>query len=335
MEPFTFTHLSPDDPWNQCLAHFFRHLLHRSGSTSTYHSYHCYIRLFFSREPQKHPAQYTSADVLTFIHGPVTSNRNRGAPPTVSTVNLRTMALRSFYRFAIAYDLSTIDPTRGVEYARPKSKHRVLSPDETRAFFAAIPKDTVRGARDRAIFLTFFYTARRRSEIARLTFGDIEQGVIVEQDGTRRSGWLYHFQGKGRSRVDDIAELPAPAKAAIDAYLELSGRIGHIKAESPLWITIEKRFGHDAPMGHTMSDWAISRAMKTYARSAGIEAQGLSPHVWRHTSARRRHEAGEDILSIQKLLRHSSLDMTYRYLSELSGSADPGAKLLEAQFGDL
>ncbi len=76
----------------------------------------------------------------------------------------------------------------------------------------------------------------------------------------------------------------------------------------------------------------MNEQLKYYARAAGLDAQRLSIHSWRHTAAFQRHVAGQDILEIMRLLRHSSLRMTQEYLQVLSGEANSGAKLLQARF---
>jgi len=68
---------------------------------------------------------------------------------------------------------------------------------------------------------------------------------------------------------------------------------------------------------------------------AGLDIKRLSLHSLRHTAAHERYAAGEDILAIQQLLGHASLDTTYRYLLFMHGVADPGVKLLEARYAML
>jgi integrase len=111
--------------------------------------------------------------------------------------------------------LQTPNPTLALRHGRPDRTYLVLSDEEFDRFFAVIPTDTVKGLLDRAIFLLYFCTARRREDIARLRWGDIEQGVIVDEGGRRRQGWRYRFRGKGKRGEEDIAELPEPAKIAI------------------------------------------------------------------------------------------------------------------------
>jgi hypothetical protein len=49
----------------------------------------------------------------------------------------------------------------------------------------------------------------------------------------------------------------------------------------------------------------------------------------------RRYEAGEDVRSLQRLLRHSNIATTGIYVRGLMGTADPGARLLEERFAHL
>ena len=72
-----------------------------------------------------------------------------------------------------------------------------------------------------------------------------------------------------------------------------------------------------------------------YARQAVIDAARLSIHSWRHTAAHQRYQAGEDVRSLQRLLRHSNIATTDTYIRGLTGTADPGASLLEKRFAHL
>ena len=107
-------------------------------------------------------------------------------------MNQRLAILSSFYAFASTFTITGPDgrpqvllqrpsPTLGLRHKRPERTYRAFSEDELDRFFSVIPTDTVKGLRDRAIFLLYFWTARRREEIARLRWGDIEQATIVDE----------------------------------------------------------------------------------------------------------------------------------------------------------
>lgn len=344
-------------PWERCLAHFLRQLYERSRSEQTVRDYRRTLITFFSTSaqggPPKHPEHYTRDDVEDFLHRLSTSSRNRGSLPSIATINQRLAILSSFYRFAATFTipdsdgrprplLQTSSPTLGLHHKQPDRTYRAFSDEELDRFFSIIPTDTVKGLRDRAIFLLYFWTARRREEIARLRWGDIEQATIVDEHGRRRQGWRYRFYGKGKRGQEDRAELPTPAKVAIDRYLVASRRMQTLHPEDPLFIAIGPEQGGGKPGitlppdDHTpLTSRAIAHALKTYAQRAGIDASRLSIHSWRHTAAQQRYAAGEDVRSLQRLLRHSNIATTDIYVRGLMGTADPGASLLENRFAHL
>jgi integrase len=316
--------------WEQCLADFLRTLAMRSQDTSA--SYDGTLRRFFA---QHTPDKVTRRDVEAFAYAP----HARGAP-SIATINVRLSAISSFYRYASAYVpegaqeplWKLANPATGIRHGTPERTFQTLSYEEFERFFEVIPRDTVMGLRDRAIFLMYFWSARRRSEIARLTWGDIERAVIIEANGTRRMGWIYTFRSKGHGREDDVAELPAPAMEAISRYLVAEGRQAAIKPEDPLFLAIGRLPSGNVRPGEVrqLSARGIVNRLKVYAARAGLD---FSLHVFRHTAARQRYEAGEGVVEIQRLLRHTSLDHTYRYLETMAGTSDSGAKLLEAKYG--
>lgn len=333
---------APDSAWGRCMTHFLQWLYNKSQSKATVANYQGTLTRFFSSSANdglpKLPDAYTREDVLTFLHRACRVGKQHGGqPPSPGTVNVRLTHISSFYRFAATYPSSEqplfnrASPTAGLAFGKVDRKYRALSLDELEKLFAAIPRETVQGMRDRAVFLTYFFTARRRSEIADLRWGDIEQAIIVATDGTRREGYLYTFHNKGRKMVDDIAELPATAHQAIVAYLKASGRLPAMRPESPLFVACGKRQRHERPLTATTMEYLL----KGYARAAGIDEARITLHSFRHTSVQARYRLGEDIRSLQRLLRHASLATTDIYLNALAGTADPGATLLEKNFGKL
>ncbi|MBO0783953.1 MAG: tyrosine-type recombinase/integrase, partial [Ktedonobacteraceae bacterium] len=165
---------------------------------------------------------------------------------------------------------------------------------------------------------------------------------IVDEKGRTRQGWKYRFRGKGASGQEDIAELPTPAKIAIDRYLVAARRMNHMRPADPLFIAIGPEQGGGKPgvslplnKQTPLTSRAIAYALKTYARLAGVDAERISIHSWRHTAAQQRYMAGEDVRSLQRLLRHSNIATTDIYIRGLMGTADPGASLLEGRFAHL
>src|SRR5258708_6064694 len=175
----------------------------------------CLKNLFrFFRHCSKSPDDVSRSDVLAFIQSPSTARCNPGGEASASTKNQRLCVLTSFYRFASCYEVdaapifANVMPTQGMRYLKPDAPYRSMSTDELQRFFAAIATDSIKGKRDYAIFALYFWTARRRNEIAAIRMCDIEAAVIVERDRTRQTGHVYRYKPKGRHRGIRTKELP-------------------------------------------------------------------------------------------------------------------------------
>lgn len=328
-----------DDHWQRCKDAFLRKTFDRSSSHSTLDRYTRVLDRFFS--DTRNPDQYSHAEVESFITQPSSLKHKQGQPVSISAKNQRLAILSSFYKFAASYTIEADGPTfllqrpaptNGFTYGKPERHYRAFSYDEMERFFAVIP-DTVQGLRDRAIFLMYFWSGRRRSEIARLRWGDLEQTIFLE-DGKQRIGWIYRFYGKGRSTQQDSAEMPGEAMLALLRYLEASGRLETMTPDSPLFLSLPPpRGGNYRNVGKQLAGHSMNARLKFYARQAGLDASRLSIHSWRHTAAFQRYASGQKLLEIMRLLRHSSLRMTQEYLQDLSGEANHGASLLHERFG--
>jgi site-specific recombinase XerD len=322
-----------DANWQRCYAAFLSHIESISGSVRSRATYRYTLDLFF--KDGRNPDTYSRSDVQNFLDAPSHLQYQHGQSVKPGTRNQRLMCLNSFYKFAATFETDGMllfegrSPTFGLRYLKVGSSPKGLSASELSQFFSIIPTNSTKGLRDRAIFLTFFWTGRRRSEIARLRWADIEHVTIVEPDGSRRPGVVYQFIAKGKSREIQRAELPTPAWHAINRYLQASGRLDTIQPSDALFTSTRPDQRNQGLTG----DYFNSE-FKRYCKLAGL-SPSYSLHSLRHSAARLRYEAGSSIQDIQQYLGHSSLATTDVYLKRLSGVADVGAKLLQERFGDL
>lgn len=60
--------------------------------------------------------------------------------------------------------------------------------------------------------------------------------------------------------------------------------------------------------------------LRRYLRAAGLPASGV--HVFRHSAAKLRRDAGESVEEVSRFLDHSSLATTTVYLRRLEGDRD-------------
>jgi site-specific recombinase XerD len=332
--------------WRSCYESYIKMIHERSGSQDTYDHYVQYLTEFYASVPvDRLPDQVAREEIEAWLHSPGHQRGREGKPVTFGTQNVRLACLRSWFRYASEWPvldehgvpqplLKRLAPTAGIRFLqREKPKYRSLTDADLQKFFGSIDKSTVIGARNHALFLALFWTARRKSEILALTWGAIQPAVVVD-GGVRRQGYMYHFKGKGKSRTDDQAELPQCVYAAIVRYLEMSGKLPIMQPHWPVFTSVPGYAGCSAydPERELVPHgvWALC---KRIARAAGLE--NVCPHAFRHSAAAARYLAGQDVLSLQHLLRHSDLGMTQIYLSELTGSADSFQSQLSARYGTL
>lgn len=334
-----------DALWQQCIEQFLRQAQQRTGSADTLNMYGWILRKFFA-SVGKSPEQVTRADIAAFLDTSYDTRRTGTRGPSISTRNQRLVVLKGVYEYAALYDVerdgvlvplfSGRNPCAGLHAGKPPHVYRAMTGEEIRRFFSVIP-NTLLGKRDRALFLTYFYTARRRNEILELRWGDITEGTILDERGHSRCGYTYRFHCKGRPHDQtETAELPTPAYEAIVAYLRACGRYEQMRPSDYVFVAFASHRGKTyTPTERRIGRTAASSAMKRYTRAAGLDGRRLTIHSWRHSSARARREQGSDVVEIKNLLLHSSLDTTFRYVERLTSPADPGASLLERAFHGL
>lgn len=264
-------------------------------SPRTGREYGSMVRAFLQLHPD--PRTVTPLDVHAFATGAGKSGR----APSVSTVNLRLCALRSWFGFLMrmgrAYGfVIPEDPTAAVKRPRRTAPTpKGLDPEQLERLLAAFP-DSAAGRRDRAAVVVALMTALRRTELFSLTRGALEQ----DEQGR----WFYSVTVKGGAQVK--RELPPPALQALARYWSERGQ--------PL---LELAPGQRLLPGASATFYDNLRRA---CLNAGLEPVGV--HALRHSAAKARYRGGSDVLQIQQLLGHKSLDTTSRYLNGLVGTTD-------------
>src|SRR6266700_1577994 len=251
-----------------------------------------------------------------------------------ATQNQRIAALSSFYKYASSYVpegqeealWNKANPTSGIVRGKAEKSPKGLTLEQLERLFSQISDVTLVGIRDRAALLLAFWTARRRSEISHLVYGDIIETSFPDGQGGMRKASVLAFRGKGHQSEVDHQEIPQNAMDAITWYLVASGRDQGIQPDDPLFTSVVG--GKERPLSAS----TIAKRIHHYAELAGLRA---SLHTLRHASARARFESGASVRDVQQLLRHSSIATTDIYLRTLTGVEDKTAKLLESRLDDL
>jgi site-specific recombinase XerD len=293
--------------WERTLYVFLAEKERRSGSLRTVQSYSQMLRDFFGRT-NKTPDLVTSADVFAWGYGRGQSGRE----PSSITIGARLACLSSFYRFLIRMKVVASNPCDALE--RPKVTQGVprgLSAEQIRRLLDVVPRTPV-GLRDRAIILTLVMTGRRRAEVLGMTAGSISVEDRV----------YYTYRGKGGKAGK--RELPQPAYEAIACWLAASGRsLEAMVPDASLW--------PDTRSGRGITSGTFYTNLRRYLNLAGLPLGGV--HIFRHSAAKLRRDAGESIEEVSRFLDHSSLAVTTTYLRRLEGQEDRSWEKVAAAIG--
>ena len=221
---------------------------------------------------------------------------NSGYAP--STINLRLAAIRRLAAEAADNGFMAENIANGVAKVKGVKNQGVrlgnwLTLVETQRLIKAPDLTRLKGFRDRAILAVMVGAGLRRSEVAKLKFGDVQQ---------RAGRWVIpDLLGKGnRTRTIPI---PNWVKRALDEWTEAANiRDGF------LFRAINKG---DVITGGNLTSQAVQNIVKQYAAACGFT---LSAHDLRRTFGQLARKAGAPIDQIQLTYGHASVKTTEGYL---------------------
>jgi site-specific recombinase XerD len=249
-------------------------LMIRNMADATIDAYTYHVRRF-ADFIQKPLDRVTAEDVRTFqLH--LIQDKNLA----YSTFNQAVCALRFYYRHTEPMPW----PVTMVPFGkRPKTLPVVLSRHEIEKLFQCTTN-----LKHQTFMMTLYSGGLRFSEAARLKIADIDSQRMM----------IHVACGKGRK----------------DRFVPLSPRL--LEQLRAYWIKYRPTGSLLFP-GQTPEkpycDTSIRKAIKAAAVKAGIKKR-VYPHVLRHSYATGLLEAGVDLLTISRLLGHSSFTTTMRYL---------------------
>jgi len=123
----------------------------------------------------------------------------------------------------------------------------------------------------------------------------------MDREDLHLEGMWARVTGKGgKERIVPFGEK---AKEALEAYLELAGKIEKFNANKALFINFR---------GDRLTYRGLLRIMKKHQIKAHL-FKNLALHGIRHSFATHMLDNGADLRGIQELLGHSKLSTTQRY----------------------
>ena len=294
----------PQRPWNaapiifgtsirEAVAEYLEHLrIHSPDKPRTLARYQAALAHFVRLVGHRlYVEAVTRADIeaykLARANEPAGKGRTRRTVQP-STINFELGAIRSFFNFLRReLGMEVENPCQGFRPLRDakalgRAPRPVYSQEELERLFAVCDEA------DRAVFFTLLLTGLRESELCWLTWEDVclepgrEHVVVRAKPGFTPKDYEQRAVPLPPSLAELLRALPKR-----DTYVFLAARGGR--------------------------EQHLLRRLKRVAKRAGVE--GATLHRFRHTYATRLLEQGADVVTVQRLLGHSDLETTQRYLN--------------------
>jgi site-specific recombinase XerD len=213
-----------------------------------------------------------------------------------STWNRRLASLRAYSAWLQGLGVLSYDPTDSLEGMQEvELAPRWLSERDYGRFMREVEKQVLAARTDAARLLAY----RDRAVIALMALAGLREGEVcsLRSDSlnlSARKGFVVVLgKGEKRRRVP----LNKEARSMLEQYLAIRG-------EQPGPLFFGKR-------GEPLGERGIQRRVEALGQAAGLS---VTPHDLRHTFAKRLLNSGAQLTEVSKLLGHSRLETTGRYV---------------------
>jgi site-specific recombinase XerD len=217
------------------------------------------------------------------------------------------IAVRAILKWGAALGGHSLNMVQ-VEYLLPVPKvtvitpHEIMTDQEIKRYLATAKSE---GKRDYAIAIIALGSGVRVAELVHLDIKDIRH------DG---SGTVIHVrQGKGGK--DRMIPVRKEVRKAVDAYLDATFR--KPTDLGPLFLSEDRAIG--SRLDWRLTTKSATRIVKIIAEKADIRKR-ITPHALRHTFASATFVHCRNAVVVMKLLGHSSINTTMRYINHLVDS---------------
>lgn len=267
---------------------FEQYLKRRFGHSTTPKHYLSDLHIFFGSIGQKPPESITAADVDMFVENQIAL----GLSP--ASINRHLSCLHTFFEYLASQQLEQAwpNPVIARRHRLKMGSHlpRDVHDADVERLLACITQP-----RDQAIFSLMLGAGLRVGEIATLHLDQLEPPPSPQQ--------LAKLRVKGKGNKERMVWLPPTAWDKLLTWLVLRPPVDHD------YLFLNQR-------GRPITISGIQYRLTQYSQTAEVT---VSCHRLRHTFARRLAENGLPVDSLAKLLGHTQLQTTQRYID----GADP------------
>lgn len=201
--------------------------------------------------------------------------------------------LKAFYKYMLAEELITKDPTALIE--GPKIGRKLpdtLSYPEIEKLLEAVDLSTPEGARNRAILEVLYSSGLRVSELVELTRSNIYFDI----------GFLRVI---GKGNKERLVPIGRDALKYLRIYLDEVRVHVPVQSGQEMYAFLNRR-------GRKLTRVMIFTIIRNLARKVGLR-KTISPHTFRHSFATHLIEGGADLRAVQEMLGHESITTTEIY----------------------
>ncbi len=239
---------------------------------------------------------------------------------SVSTITRRAAAIRSFH-LAAGHESPTAAPgvkavMRGIRrtLGRKVTRKAPATSSPIAAMLEHLPAELA-GIRDRALLLTGFACARRRSEIVDLNVNDLDFSA---------AGVVVHIRRSKTDQEGEGAEIRVPrgGRFRVVEALETWLAAAHIRS-GPVFRPVD-RHGHVGP--GRLTDRSVARIIKRAAAAAGLDADAFSGHSLRAGFVTNALELGIDFFKVMGVTGHKDPRTLKIYDRRANGFAQHAGK---------
>lgn len=284
--------------FNELLAGFVEYLKVKNYSEATVKAYQMQVRLFLSWLVTQGISDIRSVGkaALQGYHLSLINCRTKeGAALSLRTIENKLHPVKGLFAWLEQSNCILVNPAEGMEVPKaarlPKA---VLNADEAALVLAAPNEATLIGLRDRAILEVFYSTGIRLSELINLTLFDCDLA----------GGYVRVNSGKGNK--DRVVPLGSKAVQQVKEYVS-QVRPEYERPEKSGNALFLTRYGTK------LKHLAVQIMVRRYARLAGIKKK-VTPHAFRHSFATALVRNDADLVAVQKMLGHASLNTTQVYV---------------------
>jgi integrase/recombinase XerD len=240
--------------------------------------------------------QITANDIRKFMANEMARTNMRSGEPLSSQTNYKAYSVvRTFFNWLAEQELIEKAPT---DRTRPPKVDddlpEALTKEEIRRIFEYL--EIIGSFRDKVIFEFFLDTGCRVAEVADLEMDDIHI----------HDGWA---KVKGKGRKEGI--VPLGKKLCMDLNLYITRYRRAPEDQRALFVSSR------SPCTGLTRD-GISSMVKRVHKAVDIKGK-YGPHKLRHTMATQFIANGGDISILRRILRHTSVAVTQRYINLVQG----------------